>query len=75
MGRRFEDPRCGVVLAFEGFRSNAQGGEATVIWLLVLVLLILAIGGGLALSKLLFFLLIAALVLALLGAFTNRSAV
>ena len=44
------------------------------IWLLVLVLLIVAIGGGLALSKLLFVFLLAALVLALLGAF-DRSPV
>ena len=44
------------------------------IWLLVLILLILAIGGGIAVSKLLFALLIVALVLALFGAF-NRSAV
>ena len=39
------------------------------IWLLVLSLAILAIGGGLAVSKLLFLLLVVALVLALVGAF------
>jgi hypothetical protein len=49
------------------------GGE-NVIWLLVLVLLILAIGGGVAVSNFLFLLLIVALVLALVGAF-NRSTV
>jgi hypothetical protein len=36
---------------------------------------LIAIGGGIAISKLLFFILIAALVLALLGAFNGRSTV
>lgn len=45
------------------------------IWLLVFVLLLLAIGGGIAVSKFLFFVLIAAIVLALLGAFNGRSTV
>jgi len=40
-----------------------------VIWLLVSLLLILAIGSGVALSKFLFLLLIVALVVALFGAF------
>ena len=40
-----------------------------VIWLLVLLLLILAIGGGVALSKFSFLLLVVALVVALFGAF------
>jgi hypothetical protein len=44
-----------------------------VLWLLVLLLLVLAIGGGVALSKFLFLLQNVALVLALVGAF-NRSA-
>jgi hypothetical protein len=44
------------------------------IWLLVLSLAILAIGGGLPLSKLLFLLLVVALVLALVGAL-NRTTV
>lgn len=39
------------------------------IWLLVLILAILAIGGGIALSKFLFLLLLVALVVALFGAF------
>jgi hypothetical protein len=39
-----------------------------VIWLLVLLLAILAIAGGLALSKFLFILLILAVIVALLGA-------
>jgi hypothetical protein len=43
------------------------------IWLLVLLLAVLAIGGGIALSKFLFFVLILALVLALFGAFNGRS--
>jgi hypothetical protein len=38
------------------------------IWFLVLVLAILAIGGGIALSKFLFFVLILALILAAFGA-------
>jgi hypothetical protein len=41
------------------------------IWLLVLILAVLAIGGGLALSKFLFLLLIAALIVALVGAFNG----
>ena len=42
--------------------------RCNVIWLLVLILLILAIGGGIALSKFLFLLLIFALIVAVLGA-------
>ena len=44
------------------------------IWLLVIILAVLAIGGGIALTKFLFLLLIAALVLALVGAFNGRTA-
>jgi hypothetical protein len=44
------------------------------LWLLVVILAVLAIGGGVALSKFLFLLLIAALVLALVGAFGGRTA-
>ena len=44
------------------------------IWLLVLLLVVLAIGGGIALSKPLFLLLIAALILALFGAFGRTTA-
>ena len=44
------------------------------VWLLVLILALLAIGGGIALSKFLFLLLIVALVLALVGTF-NRTTV
>ena len=44
------------------------------IWLLVIILAVLAIGGGVALSKFLFLLLIAALVLAVVGAFSGRTA-
>lgn len=44
------------------------------VWLLVAILAILAIGGGVALSKFLFLLLIVALVLALVGTF-NRTTV
>ena len=43
------------------------------IWLLVLILAVLAIGGGVALSKFLFLLLIAALVVALFGFIGGRS--
>jgi hypothetical protein len=48
--------------------------EVLMIWLLVLILAILAIGGGVALSKFLFLLLVVALVVALVGAF-NRTTV
>lgn len=44
------------------------------LWLLVLILAILAIGGGVALSKFLFLLLIVALVVALFGAFSRTTA-
>ena len=44
------------------------------IWLLVLLLVILAIGGGVALSKFLFLILVVAPILALVGLF-NRSTV
>jgi hypothetical protein len=43
------------------------------IWLLVVILAILAVGGGVALSKFLFLLLVAALILALFGAFGGRT--
>jgi hypothetical protein len=46
----------------------AQLGRFTLIWILVLLLAIVAIAGGLALSKFLFILLILAVILALLGA-------
>jgi hypothetical protein len=43
------------------------------LWLLVLILLVFAIAGGIALSKFLFILLVVAVVLALFGAFGGRS--
>ena len=43
------------------------------LWLLVIILAVLAIGGGVALSKFLFLLLIAALIVALFGVFSGRS--
>ena len=43
------------------------------LWLLVIILAVLAIGGGVALSKFLFLLLIAALIVALFGAFGGRT--
>ena len=50
------------------FTRHENEGDR-VIWLLVSLLLILAIGSGVALSKFLFLLLIVALVVALVGAF------
>jgi hypothetical membrane protein len=44
------------------------------LWLLVIILAVLAFGGGVALSKFLFLLLIAALVVALVGVFNGRTA-
>lgn len=44
------------------------------IWLIVLILAVLAIGGGVALSKFLFLLLIAALLVAIFGAYGSRTA-
>jgi hypothetical protein len=43
------------------------------LWIIVLALVILAIAGGLAVSKLLFLILIAALVLALFSMMSGRS--
>jgi multisubunit Na+/H+ antiporter MnhF subunit len=43
------------------------------IWILVLLLVLLAVFGGVAVSKFLFFLLLAALVLALFGFIGGRS--
>jgi hypothetical protein len=43
-------------------------GRFTLIWLLVLLLAIVAIGGGLAISKFLFILLVLVVILALFGA-------
>jgi hypothetical protein len=51
----------------------SSGGDVNVIWLLVLILAVLAIGGGVALSKFLFLLLIAALAVALFGFIGGRS--
>jgi hypothetical protein len=53
---------------------EAKTGGEIVTWLLVIILAVLAIGGGIALTKFLFLLLIAALVLALVGAFSGRTA-
>jgi hypothetical protein len=44
-----------------------------VIWALILLLIVLAVAGGIAVSKFLFVVLVAALILALFGAF-NRGA-
>jgi hypothetical protein len=55
-------------------KPEASIGGESVIWLLVIILAVLAIGGGIALTKFLFLLLIAALVLALVGAFSGRTA-
>ena len=46
----------------------AEPGRFTLIWFLVLLIAILAIAGGLALSKFLFILLVVAVIVALLGA-------
>jgi hypothetical protein len=66
----FEIGECG----YRSRRDRETIGGGNVIWLLVLILLILAIGGGVAVSNFLFLLLIVALVLALVGVF-NRSTV
>lgn len=47
--------------------SNPEGGF-TLIWLLVLLIVLLAVAGGLALSKFLFILLVVAVIVALFGA-------
>jgi hypothetical protein len=44
------------------------------LWIIVLVLVILAVAGGLAISKLLFLVLVAALILALFSMMSGRSA-
>ena len=45
-----------------------------VLWVLVALLLLFAIVGGIAITKFLFFILIAAALLALIGLFTGRTA-
>ena len=44
------------------------------LWLIVLILVILAVAGGLALTKLLWFLLIVALIVAIVGMLSGRRA-
>jgi hypothetical protein len=44
------------------------------LWLIVLILVVLAIAGGLALSKLLWFLLLVALIVAVVGMLSGRRA-
>ena len=44
------------------------------LWLIVLILVILAVAGGLALTKLLWFLLIVALIVAVVGMLSGRRA-
>jgi hypothetical protein len=44
------------------------------LWLIVLILVVLAIAGGLALSKLLWFLLLIALIVAVVGMLSGRRA-
>jgi len=45
------------------------------LWLIVLILVILAVAGGLALTKLLWFLLLVALIVAVVGMLSGRRAV
>lgn len=45
------------------------------LWLIVLILVILAVAGGLALSKLLWFVLLIALIVAVVGMLSGRRAV
>lgn len=45
------------------------------LWLFVLILALLAVGGGIAVSKFLFFLLLVALVVAIVGALNGRTTV
>jgi hypothetical protein len=45
------------------------------LWLIVLILALLAVGGGLAISNLLYLLLLVALAVAVIGAFTGRRTV
>lgn len=48
--------------------TQTKHGRFTLIWILVLLLAILAIGGGLAISKFLFILLVLALIVGLFAA-------
>jgi hypothetical protein len=47
--------------------NYALGGPVSPIWLIVLILLIIAIAGGLAISKFLFLILIVVVIVALVG--------
>jgi hypothetical protein len=51
-----------------GKPRQPKNGRFTLIWVLVLLLVILAIGGGIAISKFLFILLVLAVIVALVGA-------
>jgi hypothetical protein len=54
--------------AGSGKPGQPNTGGLTLIWILVLILAILAIGGGIAISKFLFILLVLAVIVAVLGA-------
>ncbi len=66
-GELFESDPGGFVHP-SGWVRLSENGRLTLIWILVLLLVILAIGGGLAFSKFLFILLVLAVIVALLGA-------
>jgi hypothetical protein len=68
-GRRWFD------IASSGYPMASSIRRCGMIWLLVLLVVLLAVAGGVAVSKFLFFLLLVALVLAILGAFNGRSTV
>jgi hypothetical protein len=63
-----------IAIRSERVTEGYSTGGIEMLWLVVIILAVLAIGGGVALSKFLFLLLIAALVLALVGAFGGRTA-
>ncbi len=57
----------------ETFPGNAKEANVVLLWVLVALVLLFAIVGGIAISKFLFFVLIVAAVLALIGLFTRTA--
>jgi hypothetical protein len=53
--------------------TSPKGGIVVVLWILVALLLLFAIVGGIAITKFLFFVLIIAALLALIGFFTRTA--
>jgi hypothetical protein len=58
---------------FKPLTRNSKEADVVLLWVLVALVLLFAIVGGIAISKFLFFILIVAAVLALIGLFTRTA--